>query len=156
MKKNEVTRYKKLDGVINKNKHIDGAIMPILQGAQEIFGYLSFKVMNYISNKINVSIEQLYSTATFYSQFRFKPIGKYKISLCLGTVCYVKGSGAILEEITRILGINNGECTSDGKFSIDTTRCLGCCGMAPVVMINDDVYGNVTKDKVKSILEKYK
>lgn len=156
MKRADVLKYKNLDKVIKKYKNVEGANMPILQDAQEIFGYLSFDVMNYISEHIDISVEKLYSIATFYSQFRFKPVGKYKISLCLGTVCYVKGSGIILDEITRILGIKNGECTSNGLFSLDTTRCLGCCGMAPVIMINDDVYGNVTKDKVKSILEKYK
>lgn len=146
----------KLKGVINKYKDTDGALMPILQEAQEIYSYLPYEVVEIIADELNKSMEEVYGVVSFYSQFRLTPRGKYHISLCLGTVCYVKGSKDIYEEIKNILNIDNGECTKDGKFSLDTTRCIGCCGMAPALMVNDKVYGNVSKKDVKKILEEYK
>ncbi len=146
---------KELLKVINNYQNIEGPLMPILQETQKIYGYLPYEVMKRISEKLSKPIEEIYGVSTFYTQFRLMPQGKYAISLCLGTVCYIKGSGEILEEIEKLLGISNGECTKDGKFSLDTTRCLGCCGLAPVIMINNDVYGNVTRKQVKEILAKY-
>jgi NADP-reducing hydrogenase subunit HndA len=102
-----------------------------------------------------MSLEEIYSVVTFYNGFKLSARGKYEISVCLGTVCYVKGSNEILDEITNILGIKDKECTKDGKFSLDTTRCLGCCSMAPVLKINDDIYGFVKKNEIKDILKKY-
>lgn len=143
---------KKLDEIIKDNNE---SLISILQGIQKSNGYLSFEALNYVAEKMNMSLEEVYSVATFYNQFKFTPKGKYEINVCLGTVCYVKGAEEISEEITKILGIKNGECTKDGKFSLDTTRCLGCCSMAPVLKINDDIYGFVKKSEIKNILNKY-
>ena len=129
--------------------------MPILQQAQEIYGYLPIEVQTIIAEEMDVPLEKVYGVSTFYSQFTLNPKGKYQVSVCLGTACYVKGSGAILEEIENKLGIKNGECTSDGKFSIDACRCVGACGLAPVMLVNDDVYGRMTPDQVEGVLAKY-
>lgn len=144
---------KKINKIINSNKE---SLITILQEIQELQGYLSFESLNYVSEKMEKSLEEVYSVVTFYNGFKLSPKGKYEINICLGTVCYVKGSNEILEEVTKILNIKNSECTKDGKFSIDTTRCLGCCSMAPVLKINDDIYGFVKKSEVKNILSKYK
>lgn len=151
--KDSPEKRKKLLEVLDQNKNVDGALMPILQQAQAIYGYLPYEIMNEIALFLDKTVEEVYGVATFYTQFRLMPEGKYRISLCLGTVCYIKGSGAILEEIKNILGIDNGECTADGKFSLDTTRCLGCCGLAPVMAINDEIYGNVKVKDIKKILD---
>lgn len=141
-----------LDILIKNNGE---SLISMLQAIQKKYGYLSFDNLYYLSEAKDISLEEIYSVATFYNGFKFVPKGKYEISICLGTVCYVKGSNEILEEITKILGIKNLECTKDGKFSLDTTRCLGCCSMAPVLKINDDIYGYVKKEEVKDILNKY-
>lgn len=145
----------KLLAVIAEKKDEPGALMPILQEAQAIYGYLPIEVQTIIAEEMNVPLEKVYGVSTFYSQFTLNPKGKYQISVCLGTACYVKGSGAILEEIENKLGIKNGECTSDGKFSIDACRCVGACGLAPVMLVNEDVYGRMTPDQVEGVLKKY-
>ena len=132
---------KALRDMINEHKGQQGALMPILQKAQEIYGYLP--------------MEKIYGVATFYSQFTLYPKGKYKISVCLGTACYVKGSGDVHNKLKEILGIDEGECTPDGRFSLDACRCIGACGLAPVMTINDDVYGKLTVDQLEGILAKY-
>lgn len=142
----------KLNKIIDDNKE---SLISILQGIQKEYGYLSFENLNYVSEKLDISLEEIYSVATFYNEFSFNVKGKYEISICLGTVCYVKGANEILEELTNILGIKDRECTKDGKFSIDTTRCIGCCSMAPVLKINYDIYSFVKKNEVKDILSKY-
>lgn len=141
--------------ILEKHKNKKGPLMPILQDIQNKYGYLSNQSLKTISDELNISLEEIYSVATFYNQFKFSPKGKHEISLCLGTVCYVKGADLILNEITRLLGIKNGECTKDGKFSLDTTRCLGCCGMAPVLKIDENIYGNVKVTDIKKILDSY-
>ncbi len=141
--------------VINTRKNDKGALMPILQEAQEIYGYLPIEVQTIISNEMNIPLEKVYGVATFYSQFSLNPKGKYKVSVCLGTACYVKGSGDIFNKISELLQIEGGECTPDGKFSLDACRCIGACGLAPVLTINSDVYGRLTVDDVKDILAKY-
>ncbi len=133
----------------------DGALMPALQKAQEIYGYLPIEVQTIIAEGLNVPISEVYGVATFYSQFSLFPKGKYKIGVCLGTACYVKGSGDIFDKLTQVLGIKGGECTADKNFSLDATRCIGCCGLAPVLTVNDDVYGKITADDVESIIAKY-
>ncbi len=145
----------KLLQVIAEKKNEPGALMPILQEAQGIYGYLPIEVQTIIAEEMDVPLEKVYGVSTFYSQFTLNPKGKYQVSVCLGTACYVKGSGAILEEIENKLGIKNGECTSDGKFSIDACRCVGACGLAPVMLVNDDVYGRMTPDQVEGVLAKY-
>jgi NADP-reducing hydrogenase subunit HndA len=136
-------------------KHEKGALMPILQGAQEIYGYLPIEVQQIISEKMGVSLEEVYGVVSFYSQFTLNPQGQYKISVCLGTACYVKGSQDILERLTIKLGIKPGEITPDGKFSLEATRCIGACGLAPIVTVNDEVYGRLLPDDVDKILAKY-
>ncbi|MDO4294567.1 MAG: NADH-quinone oxidoreductase subunit NuoE [bacterium] len=137
-------------------KDMQGALMPILQKAQEIYGYLPIEVQTLISDETGIPLEKIYGVTTFYSQFALQPKGRYQISVCLGTACYVKGSGDIFKKLEDLLGITNGQCTSDGKFSLDSCRCVGACGLAPVMMINDEVYGRLTPDDIPSILAKYK
>ncbi|WP_423230178.1 NAD(P)H-dependent oxidoreductase subunit E [Eubacterium oxidoreducens] len=145
-----------LKAVIEELKDEKGCLMPIMQKAQGIYGYLPVEVQQMISDGLAIPLEKIYGVATFYSQFNLQPKGEYQISVCLGTACYVKGSGNILEEVSEILGIKTGECTPDRKFSLDACRCVGACGLAPVMMINDEVYGRLEKKDVKGILEKYK
>ncbi len=126
-----------------------------MQQAQDIYGYLPIEVQKIISDEMDIPMEKIYGVATFYAQFALQPKGKYRISVCLGTACYVKGSGKIYEKLQELLQIQGGECTLDGKFSLDACRCVGACGLAPVMMINDDVHGRLTPDEVQGILEKY-
>ena len=145
----------KLLEVIAAKKDEPGALMPILQEAQAIYGYLPIEVQTMIAEEMDVPLEKVYGVSTFYSQFSLNPKGKHRISVCLGTACYVKGSGVILEELEKILDIKNGECTPDGKFSIDACRCVGACGLAPVMLIDDDVYGRMNPNEIEKILAKY-
>ncbi len=145
----------KLLEVIEKYKGIDGPLMPVLQGAQEIYGYLPIEVQKIISKELDISLEHIYGVVTFYAQFSLAPKGEYQIGVCLGSPCYVKGSGEILDKIKEIIGIDVGECTADGKFSLDATRCIGACGLAPVLTINDEVYGRLTTGEIPDILAKY-
>lgn len=141
--------------VIKELKNEKGSLMPIMQKAQEIYGYLPIEVQKLISNETGIPLEKIYGVSTFYAQFALQPKGKYQISVCLGTACYVKGSGDVFNKISEILGIGNGECTPDGKFSLDSCRCVGACGLAPVMMINDEVYGRLSPDDIPDILAKY-
>jgi NADP-reducing hydrogenase subunit HndA len=141
--------------VINEHKDDKGALMPILQKAQSIYGYLPIEVQTIISNEMEIPLEKIYGVVTFYSQFSLNPKGKYKISVCLGTACYVKGSGDIYNKLMVILKIAGGECTPDGKYSLDACRCIGACGLAPVMTINEDVYGRLTVDEIAGIIAKY-
>ena len=141
--------------VIAELKDQKGALMPILQKAQDIYGYLPIEVQTIISNETGIPLEKIYGVATFYAQFALNPKGKYRISVCLGTACYVKGAGDIYDKLQEKLGINGGECTPDGKFSLEGARCVGACGLAPVMVINEEVYGKVTPEMVKGILDKY-
>ena len=141
--------------IIEKHKNDPGAIMPILQEAQDVYGYLPSEVQQIIADKLGVSLEEIFGVATFYSQFSLTPKGKYNISVCLGTACYVKGAGALIDKLTSILGIQPEECTPDGRFSLTACRCIGACGLAPVLTINDDVYGRLVPDEIEGILAKY-
>ncbi len=145
-----------LDAVIAKLKGTPGALMPVLQQAQEIYGYLPVEVQRMIALKMDVSIEEVYGVATFYSQFVLNPKGEVSIAVCLGTACYVKGSGDILDKITQILGLPSGSTTPDGKYSLEATRCIGACGLAPVLTINNEVYGRLVPADMEGILAKYK
>lgn len=145
----------KLYEVIEKHRSQKGALIPVLHEAQEIYGYLPIEVQKVISEELNIPLSEIYGVVTFYTQFSLNPKGKYKIGVCLGTACYVKGAGAIIDKIKEKLGIDVGECTEDGKFSLDATRCIGACGLAPVMTINDDVYGRLIVDDVEGVLEKY-
>lgn len=141
--------------VIEAHKDDKGALMPVLQQAQEIYGYLPIEVQEIIAKEMDIPLEKVYGVVTFYSQFSLNPKGKYTISVCLGTACYVKGSGDIFNKLSEILGIKGGETTPDGKFSLVDCRCIGACGLAPVLTVNDDVYGRLTADDVADILAKY-
>ncbi len=145
----------KLKAVIAEHKGQEGAVIPVLHKAQEIYGYLPIEVQEMISEGLDVPLAEIYGIVTFYTQFSINPKGKYQIGICLGTACYVKGSGDILDKVKEILGIEVGECTPDGLFSIDATRCIGACGLAPVMTINDDVYGRLVVDDVADIIKKY-
>ena len=145
----------RLREVIAAHKGEQGATIPVLHKAQDIYGYLPLEVQEIISEGLGVPLAEIYGIVTFYTQFSLNPKGAYQIGVCLGTACYVKGSGEILEEIKKILGIGVGECTADGKFSLDATGCVGACGLAPVVTINDDVYGRLKKGEIAAILAKY-
>lgn len=144
-----------LEAFIAENKDIQGPLMPIMQKAQELFGYLSLETMTIIADALDIPVSEVYGVATFYAQFSLQPKGEYIISVCTGTACYVKGAQAVLDEVIKLLGVEPGQTTPDGKFTIQDTRCLGCCGLAPVMTVNQDVYGRLTPDEVKGILEKY-
>ena len=141
--------------VISENKDQKGALMPILQQAQDIYGYLPIEVQTIIARELDIPLEKVYGVVTFYAQFSLFPKGRNAISVCLGTACYVKGSGDIYNKLKEILGIDGGECTADGKFSLDACRCIGACGLAPVLTINGEVYGRLVPADVAGILEKY-
>jgi len=145
----------KLFEIIEKHKNTQGAVMPVLQQAQEVYGYLPVEVQTMIADGLGVPLEEVYGVSTFYSQFSLTPKGKYNVSICLGTACYVKGAAAILDKVTSILGIQPEECTPDGHFSLTACRCIGACGLAPVLTVNDDVYGRLTADEIDGILAKY-
>ena len=145
----------KLQEVIAKYKGTQGALIPVLHEAQTIYGYLPYEVQEKISEGLGVTMAEIYGVVTFYTQFSIYPKGEYNIAVCLGTACYVKGSGDIIDKIKERLGIDVGKFTEDGKFSLDATRCIGACGLAPVLTVNDDVYGRITVDDVDDILSKY-
>lgn len=141
--------------VLQRYKETPGAVMPVMQEAQRIYGYLPYEIQKRISAFLNVNMEEIYGIATFYAQFSLTPKGKYDISVCLGTACYVRGAGDIMEELVERLGIQEGECTEDGKFSISSCRCIGCCGLAPVMLVNEDVHGRLVRSDVEKILAQY-
>jgi NADP-reducing hydrogenase subunit HndA len=146
---------KKLQDVIAKFKDTKGALIPVLHEAQAIYGYLPLTVQEKVAEGLSVPLSEVYGVVTFYTNFSLYPKGQYKINLCLGTACYVKGSSLVLDELKKQLGIEVGQCTEDGKFSLDACRCLGACGLAPVMMINEDVYGTLVPGDVADILKKY-
>ena len=147
---------KELAAVIEESKTIPGCLLHVLQRTQSIYGYLPIELQTYIAEGLGISLSEVYGVATFYAQFSLTPKGKHRISVCLGTACYVKGSDKILEAVEKELGIKCGECTEDGLFSIDSCRCVGACGLAPVMMIGEEVYGKLTPEMVKGIIDKYR
>ena len=142
--------------VIAEHKGTDGALIPVLHEAQDIYGYLPIEVQKMISEGLDIPLAEIYGVVTFYAQFSLKPKGEYRISVCLGTACYVKGSDKLLDKLKEELHLEVGDCTPDGKFSLEACRCIGACGLAPVFTINDDVYGRIGPDDVPGILAKYK
>ena len=149
-------KYLQLDQVIAANKGTRGAVMKTLQEAQQIFDYVPMDVQIRIAEGLGVPLSEVYGVATFYAMFSLEPRGEYVIGVCLGTACYVKGSKAVLERVEKELGVKAGHTTPDCKFTIRDTRCLGACGLAPVMMINDDVYGRLKPDEIPAILDKYR
>ena len=145
----------KLAEVIAKYKGDKSRLMTVMQEAQGIYGYLPIEIQNVIAEGMEVPLEKIYGVATFYAQFVLSPKGENHIAVCLGTACYVKGSGDIYNKLQEVLGIGGDECSADRKFSLAASRCIGACGLAPVLTVNDEVYGRLTVDDVPSILEKY-
>ena len=144
-----------LDEAIARMKGTKGALMQVLQIAQDIYGYLPLPVQKQIANGLEISIAEVYGVSTFYSQFNLSPKGKYQVSVCLGTACYVKGAQAVYDRLKTLLTPGEDGCTADGNFSLEACRCIGACGLAPVITINDEVYGRLTEKDVDGILEKY-
>ena len=148
-------KYAELGAFIDEHKGEKGPLMPVMQEAQNLFGYLSLETQVFIADRVGCPVTDVYGVATFYSQFSLQPKGEYVISVCQGTACYVKGAKDVLDEVIKELAIQPGETTPDGKFSIQDTRCLGCCGLAPVMTINEKVYGRLTAADIKDILAQY-
>lgn len=145
----------KLDEIIEANKHDKSRLMGVMQQAQDIYGYLPMEVQARIAEGMDVPLEKVYGVSTFYAQFSLTPKGECHISVCLGTACYVKGSGEIYDKLQEVLGIAGDECTPDRKFSLTACRCIGACGLAPVLTINDEVYGRLSAADVEGIVAKY-
>lgn len=148
----ESVDLKLLDPVLDSYATVAGSLITILQNTQEIYGYIPIDAVYYISERTGLSPAKILGVATFYSQFRFKAVGKYLILLCKGTACFVNGADRIADAISEELGIGDNETTEDGLFSLSLVSCLGCCSLAPVMMINEDTYGSLTPDKVKKII----
>lgn len=146
----------KLDAVIAAAKGDKSRLMSVMQEAQEIYGYLPIEVQNMIAEGMEVPLEKVYGVSTFYAQFSLTPKGDHHISVCLGTACYVKGSGEIYDKLQEILGIGGDECTTDRKFSLTACRCIGACGLAPVLTVNEEVYGRIGAKDVEGIVAKYR
>jgi len=141
--------------LINKRKQ-HGALIPLLQSAQDSYGYVPEKAIYYISELVDIPAADIYGVITFYSQFRLKPLGKYLVRICEGTACHVNGSRNILKVLQNELGIGLGETTADGLFSLQSVACLGCCSLAPVMMINDETYGNLDAEKTKKVFKQHR
>lgn len=147
--------FQSLETVIGKNKNKKGGLMPVLHESQNIFGCIPLAVQKRISESLHIPLAEVYGVVTFYSQFTLEPKGDYTISVCMGTACYVRGSQKIMDKVNSDVKIEVGHTSEDGKFSLEATRCLGACGLAPVLTVNHDVYGRLTEAEVTSILEKY-
>ena len=145
-----------LDEVIAKHKGTPGALMPVLQEAQNIFGYVPMDVQQIIADGLGTTLAEVYGVATFYAQFSLEPKGQYVVGVCLGTACYVKGSQKVLDKLAEELEVPVGKTTPDGMFTLNATRCLGACGLAPVMMINDEVYGRLVPEDIPGIIAKYR
>lgn len=149
-------RFEQLKEYIDSIRDSKGITMPVLQEAQRIFGFLPMEVQKFVSREIGVPLAEIYGVSTFYSQFNLTPKGKHKISVCLGTACYVKGAQAVIDKVSDELNVSVGETTNDGLFTLEATRCLGCCGLAPVMMIDEEVYAKLEDlSAIPKILEKY-
>ncbi len=146
---------KQLRKIIADHKDVQGSLMPVLQKAQDLYGYLPIEVQTIIAEGLDISLEEVYQVVTFYAQFSLNPTGKHRVAVCLGTACYVKGSQNILDELEKQLGIKAGATTPDGVFTLEATRCLGCCGLAPVIVVDEEVYGRLVPADIKGILAKY-
>ena len=146
----------KLEACIEENKSDKSRLMAVMQKAQDIYGYLPLEVQTLIAEGMQVPLEKVYGVATFYAQFALSPKGEYHISVCLGTACYVKGAGDLYDKLQEILGIAGDECTEDRRFSLTACRCIGACGLAPVLTVNEEVYGRLGVDDVDGIVAKYR
>lgn len=147
--------YPQLDYIIDNQKDKKGALIPILQSTQNLFGYLPEKALKTISNRLNLPYSEIAGVVSFYSYFSTTPKGKHTIRVCLGTACYVRGGKNVLEALVKELKIGVSETTADRKFSLEVGRCFGACGLAPVVMVDDETFQSVKPSKIKDILDKY-
>jgi len=150
-----VEQKAQLEAAIEKHKGTEGAAVPVLQEAQAIYGYLPEEVQMMVADGLGISLSEVYGIASFYSQFTLNPRGKTQIAVCLGTACYVKGSGDVLEHVCKKVGCQAGEVSKDGQVSVEATRCIGACGLAPVMTVNDDVYGRLKPDEIDETLDQY-
>lgn len=148
-------QHAQLMAVIDKYREIPGALMPVLQEAQHIYGYLPIEVQAVVAEQLGLSLSEVYGVVTFYAQFSLNPKGRHPVAVCMGTACYVKGAGDVLERIGRILDVEVEGVTADGRFSLEATRCIGACGLAPVFTVGEDVYGKVTADEAEEIIRRY-
>jgi NADH:ubiquinone oxidoreductase subunit E len=148
-------RMEKLKDIIRENRDIQGGLIPVLHGVQELYGYLPEEVLRVVSEDLNIPMTEIYGVASFYHFFSLEPKGEHVIRVCLGTACYVKGSQNLINRLSQELNVEVGKTTSDGKFTLEATRCLGACGLAPVMTVDDKVYGKVTLDDVRRILDEY-
>ncbi|MDO6355329.1 NADH-quinone oxidoreductase subunit NuoE [Caloramator sp. CAR-1] len=142
--------------VIQKYKDVKGGLIPVLHQIQNIYGYLPEDVLKIVSQELNVPMSEIYGVASFYSYFSLEPKGEHIIRVCLGTACYVKGAQGLIDRLSKELGIEVGKTTADGKFTLEATRCLGACGLAPVMVIGEKVYGRLTPEDIPNILKEYK
>lgn len=148
--------YKELGKFIKELPEREGALISVLHKGQEIFGYLPEEVQMFIAEKLELPLSKVYGVVSFYHYFTMVPKGKYPIAVCMGTACYVRGADKVLKRFKEELGISGAEVTSDGLFSIDALRCVGACGLAPVVLVGDEVHGKLKAEDVKGIIEQYK
>ncbi|MGN0703077.1 MAG: NAD(P)H-dependent oxidoreductase subunit E [Lentihominibacter sp.] len=148
-------KINQLKTIVDKYKDTEGSLIQVLHEAQELYGYLPLEVQREISELMNIPLAEIYGVVSFYTQFSINPKGRFKVNVCMGTACYVKGANEVLDKFRTRLSIDVGECTEDRRFSLDACRCIGACGLAPVVTINDDVYGKLTPDDVDAIIDKY-
>lgn len=148
-------RYQKLDEILARYKGKSGALIPVLHQAQEVFGYLPEEVQVYVADGLNVPVSEVSGVVTFYSLFSTEPKGEHTIGVCLGTACYVRGAAKVVERIKEELDVVEGGTSTDGKFTLQITRCIGACGLAPVMTIDNDIYGRLDPDKIPEILKKY-
>jgi NADH:ubiquinone oxidoreductase subunit E len=147
--------YKDLESFINNLPSKEGALIEVLHKAQHIFGYLPSEVQAFVAEKLDLPLSNVYGVVTFYSFFTTEPRGKYVVNVCMGTACFVRGAGDVLKEFEKQLNIKSGETSSDMKFTVGSLRCVGACGLAPVVTVNDKVYGHVSTDQVSKIIGEY-
>lgn len=148
--------FEQLKEYIDSMRDVPGPLMPIMQKAQDIFGALTIDVQEFIAEELDIPMSDIYGVATFYSQFALVPKGKYIVGVCMGTACYVKNAERVLNKLTEVLGVAPGETTPDRLFTLEATRCLGCCGLAPVIMVNDQVFGRLVPDDIPGIIDKFR
>ena len=152
----KVEKNEALKEIVDRYKHLEGPLIPILQETQDLYGYIPHSAQVFIANELKMPLSDIYGIITFYSRFTLAPKGKYCIFVCMGTACYVKGAEEVLAAVKNCLGVNPKETTADGLFSIEETRCIGACGLAPIVKINEDIYAKVKPGEVEEILAKYR
>lgn len=155
-KQRDDERFEVVKKIIAKNRGIKGALIPVLHEVQDDFGYLPKEALMLVSEGLEIPMTEIYGVASFYSYFSLEPKGEHVIRVCMGTACYVKGAQNLIDELTKELKVEVGNTTEDGKFTLESTRCLGACGLAPVLMIDEKVYGRLVPKDIKAILNEYK